>query len=30
MVYMHKPEAFLEDETYKILWDIEIQTNHLI
>ena len=28
--YMHKPESILENEAYKILWDFEIQTNHLI
>ena len=27
---MHKPESILENETYKILWDFEIQTDHLI
>ena len=28
--YMHKPESVLENETHKILWDFEIQTNHRI
>ena len=28
--YMHKPESILENETNKILWDFEIQTDHLI
>ena len=28
--YMHNPESVLENETYKLLWDFEIQTNHLI
>ena len=27
---MHNPESFLENETNKILWDFELQTNHLI
>ena len=27
---MHKPEFSLENETHKILWDFEIQTNHLV
>ena len=27
---MHKPESVLENETHKILWDFEIQTDHLI
>ena len=27
---MHKPESVLENETFKILWDFEIQTDHLI
>ena len=26
---MHKPESVLEDETHKILWDFEIQRDHL-
>ena len=25
--YMHKPESSLENETHKVLWDIEPQTN---
>ena len=28
--YMYKPEAVLENETHKILWDFETQTDHLI
>ena len=28
--YMHKPETVLKNETPKIHWDFEIQTNHLI
>ena len=28
--YIYKPESVLENETHKILWDFEIQTNHLI
>ena len=29
--YLHKPESILENETtHKILWDFEIQTDHLI
>ena len=27
---MHKPESVWEYETYKILWDMEIKTDHLI
>ena len=27
---MHNPESFLEEKTHKILWDFEIQTDHLI
>ena len=27
---MHKPEPVLENETQKILWDFEIQTDHLM
>ena len=27
---MHKPESVLENEMHKILWDFEIQTDHLI
>ena len=29
-LYMHKPESILVEETHKILWDFEIQTDHLI
>ena len=29
-MYMHKPESIRENETHKILWDLEIQTDHLI
>ena len=25
--YMHNPESVLENETYKFLWDFEIQTD---
>ena len=28
--YMHNPESLLENETHKLLWDFEIQTEHLI
>ena len=28
--YMHKLESVLENETHKILWDFEIQTDYLI
>ena len=28
--YMHNPESVLENETDKILWDFEIQTDRLI
>ena len=28
--YMHNPESVLENETQEILWDFEIQTDHLI
>ena len=27
---MHNQESVLENETYKLLWDFEIQTDHLI
>ena len=27
---MHNPESALENEMHKILWDFEIQTDHLI
>ena len=27
---MHNPDSVLENETYKVLWDFEIQTDHLI
>ena len=27
---MHKSESVQENETNKILWDLEIQTDHLI
>ena len=26
---MHKPESFPVNETHKILWDFELQTDHL-
>ena len=28
--YMHNPAAVLENDTYKLLWDFDIQTDHLI
>ena len=28
--YIHNPESVLENETHKILWDFELQTDHLI
>ena len=28
--YMHKPESIQDNETHKILWDFEIQTDYLI
>ena len=28
--YMHNPAAVLENDTHKLLWDFDIQTNHLI
>ena len=28
--YMHNPAAILENETHKLLWDFNIQTDHLI
>ena len=28
--YMHNPEPVQENETYKLLWDFEIQTGHRI
>ena len=27
---MQKPELLLENETHKILWDFEVQTDHQI
>ena len=27
--YMHNPESVLENETHKVLWDFEIQTDHI-
>ena len=27
---MHNPEFFPENETHKILWDFELQADHLI
>ena len=29
-LYMHKPESVLENEMNTILWDFDIQTDHLI
>ena len=28
--YMHNSESILENDIYKLLWDFEIQTDHLI
>ena len=28
--YMHNPASVLENETHKLLWDFDIQTDHLI
>ena len=28
--YMHNPAPVLENDTHKLLWDIDIQTDHLI
>ena len=28
--YMHNPAPALENETHKLLWDFDIQTDHLI
>ena len=28
--FMYKPESVLMNETHEILWDFEIQTDHLI
>ena len=28
--YRHKPESAPENETHKLLWDFDIQTDHLI
>ena len=28
--YMHNPGAVLENETYKVLWDLDVQTDHRI
>ena len=28
--YIHNMESLLENETHKVLWDFEIQTDHLI
>ena len=28
--YMHNTESFLENDTHKLFWDFEIQTDHLI
>ena len=27
---MYNPKSVIENETHKLLWDFEIQTNHLI
>ena len=28
--YMHNPAAVLDNDTHKLLWDFDIQTDHLI
>ena len=28
--YMHNPAPVLENDTHKLLWDFDIQTDHLI
>ena len=28
--YMHNPAPVLENDTHKLLWDLDIQTDHLI
>ena len=28
--YMHNPASVLENDTHKLLWDFDIQTDHLI
>ena len=28
--YMHNPASTLENDTHKLLWDFDIQTDHLI
>ena len=28
--YMHNPEPVLENDTHKLLWDFDIQADHLI
>ena len=28
--YMHNPASILENDTHKLLWDFDIQTDHLI
>ena len=28
--YMHNPEPVLENDTHKLQWDFDIQTDHLI
>ena len=28
--YIHKPASVLENDTHKLLWDFDIQTDHLI
>ena len=27
---MHNPESVLDNETYKLLWGFEVQTDHLV
>ena len=28
--YIHNPESVIENDTHKLLWDFDIQTDHLI
>ena len=30
MVYMHNPISVMENDTHKLLWDFDIQTDHSI
>ena len=29
-MHMHKPASILENDTHKLLWDFDIQTDHII